>query len=48
MAVPPKGLSDVDYFTQLAGWGYTLSDVEGIVTGDTENVESQTEQPETE
>ncbi|MFF9563915.1 ParB/RepB/Spo0J family partition protein [Leifsonia sp. NPDC014704] len=26
--------TEADYFTQLAAWGYTLSDVERIVTGD--------------
>lgn len=30
-------LSDRRYLSQLAGWGYTLSDVERIVTGDTPN-----------
>ncbi|MEY9853539.1 ParB family chromosome partitioning protein [Leifsonia sp. EB41] len=27
--------NDTDYFTQLAGWGYSLSDVERIVIGET-------------
>jgi ParB family chromosome partitioning protein len=27
--------TDADYFTQLAAWGYSLSDVEQIVTGTT-------------
>lgn len=30
--------AEAAYFTQLAAWGYTLSDVERIVIGDTETV----------
>lgn len=36
--------TDVDYFTQLAAWGYTLSDVEQIVTGDNAETASEIEQ----
>jgi len=32
--------TDAAYFTQLAAWGYSLSEVERIVTGDTEEAES--------